>query len=90
MKSNAVAIVRQKPSLQIEPLKPMKNEDYERLMNCESAPSFSLNYETHLAKIVSIYDGDTVTALFYINGDLKQFKVRINGIDTAEIKDPDP
>jgi endonuclease YncB( thermonuclease family) len=39
---------------------------------------------------LSIYDGDTVTAVFYIKGDLKKYKVRICGIDTAEKKDPDP
>ncbi len=51
---------------------------------------YSLNYQTHLAKILKIYDGDTITAVFHVKGELRKYKVRINGIDTAEMKDPDP
>ena len=74
----------------VEPLKPLNNEDYETLLKCEDAPLFSLNYQTHLAKVLSIYDGDTITAVFFIKGDLRKYKIRINGIDTAEMKDSDP
>lgn len=37
-----------------------------------------------------MYDGDTITAVFFIKGELKKYKIRINGIDTAEMKDSDP
>ena len=37
-------------------------------------------------KVVKIYDGDTLTIAFYLNGKLYRTQVRLLGIDTAEIK----
>ena len=39
-------------------------------------------------KVVKVYDGDTFTIVtkLYVNEPIYQFQVRINGIDTAEIK----
>lgn len=37
-------------------------------------------------KVVSIYDGDTVTIIAFVNGSAFQFKCRLTGIDCAEIR----
>ncbi len=38
------------------------------------------------AKVVKVYDGDTVTVAFRLRGKLFRTQVRLIGIDTAEIK----
>lgn len=38
------------------------------------------------AKIVSVYDGDTVKAIFPLNGVLYKWNCRLTGIDTPEIR----
>ena len=50
---------------------------------------FSLENETKIGKCVNVYDGDTITvaARFpQVIGKLYRFSVRLNGIDTPEIK----
>lgn len=45
--------------------------------------------ETILARVLDVYDGDTVTVIILINGSSKapfKIKVRLAGIDTPEIK----
>lgn len=42
------------------------------------------------AKVVKIYDADTIHCVFFINGKAFKFKVRLSGIDTAERKSTDP
>ena len=37
-------------------------------------------------KVVKVYDGDTVTLAFYIQGKMYRTHVRLLGIDTPEIK----
>jgi micrococcal nuclease len=39
-------------------------------------------------KVIKVYDGDTITIVtkLYSNEPIYQFQIRINGIDTAEIK----
>ena len=37
-------------------------------------------------KVVKVYDGDTITVAFHLNGTLYRTSVRLLGIDTAEIK----
>ena len=39
-----------------------------------------------VAKIVDVYDADTVTVAFEIDGRLARFPVRISGLDTPEIR----
>jgi endonuclease YncB( thermonuclease family) len=41
------------------------------------------------AKIVSVYDGDTVKAVFPLNGVLYKWNCRLTGIDTPEIRTSD-
>lgn len=42
-----------------------------------------IDYETW-AKVVTQYDGDSFTVVFFYNEEPLKFKIRLNGIDTAE------
>lgn len=58
------------------------------LINCPitSTPFFSLDGIKSYCKLVNIYDGDTITCILPIFDTFYKFIVRLNGIDTAEIK----
>lgn len=51
-------------------------------------PDFSYNGIKCYAKVVDIYDGDTGRIVFKENGIFKQYKFRLIGIDTPELKPP--
>ena len=65
--------------------------DFE-LLQLTTAPAYHSAYENKLvtAKIVSVYDGDTCNALFKLDTGLPvyNYKVRLVGIDTPEMKPP--
>ena len=44
------------------------------------------------AKVIKVYDGDTITIGFYMDGSDRPFRssVRLNGIDTPEMKGKSP
>lgn len=53
-------------------------------------PYFSLDGLKTYARVVSIYDGDTITVVVPIlNSQYYKFNLRLMGIDTCEIKDKD-
>lgn len=66
------------------------NSTYQRneLQNVsiDSTELFSLNGQTIIAKIIDVYDGDTVTVIFKVFGKYYKWKCRIMHIDTPEIK----
>ena len=49
-------------------------------------PEFSLKGYTLWARVVSVYDGDTMTCILPLFGNHYKFPIRMNGIDTCEIK----
>jgi len=57
-----------------------------------SAPTYHSAYENKcvIAKIVSVYDGDTCNAIFRLSDTqpFYNYKVRLTGIDTPEMKPP--
>lgn len=57
----------------------LKNTDNE-------VPFFDLNGQTHLAKVVNVYDGDTCHVIIKFNNKFYKFKVRALGYDSPEIK----
>lgn len=61
-------------------------EDYSYLDNAtyETCSPF-IPQITH-GKVVKVYDGDTITIATKIGADICRFSVRLNGIDTPEIK----
>lgn len=55
-----------------------------------SVPFFTLNGVKTFARLVDVYDGDTITCIFPIFGEnYFKFNIRLNGIDTAEIRNDD-
>lgn len=55
----------------------------------DKAPFFSLNGRTANAKIVKVYDGDTVHAVFDCFGQYYKWKCRLAHIDTPEMRSKD-
>ena len=58
----------------------------ERLMAAVAGDVFSFAGQRFLAKIVDYYDGDTVTVAFEFNGRPVQYKARLVGYDSPEMK----
>ena len=48
--------------------------------------SFSLNGQKLWGRVVSVYDGDTLTIALNVFSGVYKFSVRMNGIDTCEMK----
>ena len=49
---------------------------------------FSLDGLTVIAKVVDVYDGDTLKACFYWEGKIRKFNCRCAGYDSPEMKLP--
>ena len=59
----------------------------EILKNCDKkTKKFSLDGNTKLCKVVSVYDGDTCKVVFDHNGVVNKWNVRMNGYDTPEMR----
>lgn len=54
--------------------------------NYNTTSTFSLKNTECYARVVQIHDGDTLTAIIPVFGSYYRFSVRLNGIDTCEIK----
>lgn len=52
----------------------------------ENTPDYGFDNLTMMAKVVSVYDGDTCTAVVKINGKYQKIKVRCYGYDSPEMK----
>lgn len=63
----------------------MSDIDWESI---NEAVDFSdcVNNTTVQAKIVSVYDGDTVKAIFPLNGVMYRWNCRLGGVDTPELR----
>lgn len=66
----------------------MIEEKYiEELHTCDiDTKVFSLNGMETYARVVDIYDGDTMTCVLPLFNDYYKFIVRLDGIDTCEIR----
>lgn len=47
---------------------------------------FSLEGQEHLAKVVDVYDGDTIKCVFPIHNKLYRWNCRLSGVDTPELR----
>ena len=56
------------------------------LHNMANTKKFSLNGMCTFARLIDVYDGDTITCIFPLYNNFYQFNCRVNGIDTSEIK----
>ena len=52
----------------------------------EDIKSFSFKGDIKEAKVVDVYDGDTVKVVFAVQGKLFKFSCRIQHVDTPEIR----
>lgn len=71
----------------------METETYTDLFKpytIDTTPAFTLPVTDTLARVVNIYDGDTITVVFPVFEKYYKFSVRLAGIDTCEIKSKDP
>ena len=70
----------------------MSNETLQKLAfrfknyNNNTTPHFSLNGQKLWGRVVSLYDGDTLTIALNVFTGIYKFSVRMNGIDTCEMK----
>jgi endonuclease YncB( thermonuclease family) len=58
-------------------------------MNLEEitdAPFFSFNEKEFEAKVVDVYDGDTIKVVFPFKDTLYKWNCRLNGVDTPELR----
>jgi micrococcal nuclease len=51
-----------------------------------NTPYFGFDGHECYARVVDIYDGDTITVVFEYKGDFHKFRVRLANIDTCEMK----
>jgi|688.fasta_scaffold263703_2 endonuclease YncB( thermonuclease family) len=65
-----------------------ETDEYNDLTNldCSNIPKFSLKSNTYQAKVVSVYDGDTITVVFRFADKYYKWSCRLNNIDTPEMK----
>ena len=54
--------------------------------NYNSTPHFTLNGKKMYGRVVNVYDGDTITVVLNIFNGFYKFNMRLNGIDTCELK----
>jgi endonuclease YncB( thermonuclease family) len=52
----------------------------------DNTPEYGFNDQKMMAKVVSVYDGDTCTVVVKINGKYQKIKIRCYGYDSPEMK----
>ncbi len=63
------------------------HETDEELANCtDDVPFFDFSNETHKIKVTKCYDGDTLYCIFKHDGRYQQFKIRMYGYNSAEMR----
>ena len=55
-------------------------------MTNDNTTDFTLEGESHEAKVLSVYDGDTVKVAFPFEGKMFRWNCRLDGVDTPEIR----
>jgi len=51
-----------------------------------NTPLFSLKGKEGWVRLVDIYDGDTITIVLVVGGEVRRLQVRLAGIDTCEMR----
>lgn len=57
-----------------------------KLKSCEIPKLFTMNGQEKWCRVISVYDGDTINIVFYIDDLLMHYKFRLYGIDSPELK----
>ena len=61
-----------------------------KLQELEDAPMLSFEGQTIKAKVVSVYDGDTIKVIFPLKDSFYKWNCRLTGIDTPELRTQNP
>jgi len=66
----------------------MSENSDDTLLNCKDCEieCFNLDGQEFETKVTNIYDADTCRCVFYLNGKLVKYTIRLVGIDTPEIR----
>lgn len=66
------------------------SREYRRARKCAPAGKRTFNDQTRFAKVVSVYDGDTITVATRLSKKepFYEYAVRLAGIDTPELRPP--
>jgi micrococcal nuclease len=51
-----------------------------------NTPDFSFDGDTIVAKVLSVYDGDTIKVAFPLEGKMFRWNCRLSGVDTPELR----
>lgn len=66
---------------------PSDLSELDALSSCnQSTPFFQIINESHPAKVVKCYDGDTVHCVFKFNGNYYKFRIRLCGYNSPELR----
>lgn len=68
----------------------LTEQEKEELLQCKDCNinDFSLKGKEFYCKVVNVYDADTCRAVFFLNGDLVKYTIRLKGVDSPEIRPP--
>lgn len=55
----------------------------------DNVKDFSFDGLRVIAKVVDVYDGDSITTIFKFNGKYQKFKIRMDGYDSPEVRSSD-
>lgn len=55
-------------------------------VNPKDVKKFSFDGIVTYARVIKVYDADTITILFEYNGNIVKYNIRISGIDAPELK----
>lgn len=68
----------------------LTEQEKEELLQCKNCNinDFSLKGKEFYCKVVNVYDADTCRAVFFLNGDLVKYTIRLKGVDSPEIRPP--
>ncbi len=61
-------------------------EKLKNIGDLEKFPLFSLKGKSFIAKPTNIYDGDTLSMIFEVNGEILKYRCRCMGYDSPEMK----
>jgi endonuclease YncB( thermonuclease family) len=78
--------------IEVQVVIPPVIENNKKLENCNyfNTDRFNFNNKIFEAKVVKVYDGDTITVVFMIFGDYYKFSIRMDGYDSPEMRSKNP
>ena len=78
--------IERSPSVSNETVPSINLEELFKKYDNSTTPQFSLNGQKLFGRVVSLYDGDTLTVALNVFSGIYKFNIRMSGIDTCEIK----